>query len=346
MKSKAKSKTIILLTIGILFALSPIINNNLSYITDNSNKSLDYNDDRDNLKISAISRKIHIDGNSGWVDFRNDGNCTGNGTYSEPYVIEDLIIDANNSGSCILIENSNVCFKIENCTLYNSGGGYSNAGIKLNNITRGKLVINNCTANNYGIYLDNDSDNNTISGNTVNDNDYGIFLDIDSDNNTITGNTANNNNHWGMYLALCYHNIISGNTANNNSRGIFLAVSAYNIISGNTANNNSFCGIEIYHSDFNTVSGNTINDNINGIYLDNSRYNTVSGNTLIGNNECIVEENCQGNTFSDNGDCTYGQGNGGGIPIELIILISVISGGALIGVATILLIRRKRKRVE
>ena len=33
----------------------------------------------------------------------------------------------------------------------------------------------------------------------------------------------------------------------------------------------------------------------------------------------------------------------GGIPIELIILISVISGGAVIGVATILLIRRKRK---
>ena len=37
---------------------------------------------------------------------------------------------------------------------------------------------------------------------------------------------------------------------------------------------------------------------------------------------------------------------GGGIPIELIILISVISGGAVIGVATILLIRRKRIRIE
>jgi len=35
--------------------------------------------------------------------------------------------------------------------------------------------------------------------------------------------------------------------------------------------------------------------------------------------------------------------SGQGIPIELIILISVVSGGAVIGVATILLIRRKRK---
>jgi len=44
----------------------------------------------------------------------------------------------------------------------------------------------------------------------------------------------------------------------------------------------------------------------------------------------------------------YGvDGNGDGtIPVELIIVISVISGGAVIGVATILIIRRKRKRIE
>ncbi|GAH48086.1 unnamed protein product, partial [marine sediment metagenome] len=34
------------------------------------------------------------------------------------------------------------------------------------------------------------------------------------------------------------------------------------------------------------------------------------------------------------------------MPIEMIILISVISGGAVIGVATLLLIRRKRGRIE
>jgi len=73
-----------------------------------------------------------------------------------------------------------------------------------------------------------------------------------------------------------------------------------------------------------------------------SNDNTISGNILIGNDECIVESGfCQGNTFDDNGGCTYGT-----FPIEMIILISVISGGALIGVATLLLIRRKRKRIE
>jgi len=88
-----------------------------------------------------------------------------------------------------------------------------------------------------------------------------------------------------------------------------------------------------------------INNTRYGIYLIDSDGNIISGNTFIGNNECIVEDNCLTNKFSDNGDCTYGQENGG-IPIELIVGISVISGGTVIGVAVLLLIRRKRKRVE
>jgi len=57
-------------------------------------------------------------------------------------------------------------------------------------------------------------------------------------------------------------------------------------------------------------------------------------------NVCISEY-CQQNTF-ENIDC----GIGDGIPFELIILISVISGGAVIGVGTLLLIIRKRKRIQ
>ena len=73
-----------------------------------------------NLKSSKISKKIYIDGNQGWIDFRNAGNCTGSGTYSDPYIIKDLVIDGESSGNCILIENSDGYFLIQNCTLYNS----------------------------------------------------------------------------------------------------------------------------------------------------------------------------------------------------------------------------------
>jgi hypothetical protein len=60
----------------------------------------------------------------------------------------------------------------------------------------------------------------------------------------------------------------------------------------------------------------------------------------LGNDVCIVESSCEGNLFENN-DC----GEGDGIPIELIIIISSISGGAVIGIATFLLIRRKKKRL-
>jgi len=146
-KSNAKSKIIILFTLGILFALVPMIAVNLSFITANSNKSSDYSDecnfDNENLKISAVSGKIHILNNSGWIDFKNDGNCTGNGTYSDPYLIEDLVIDGQGSGGCIQIANSDVYFKIENCTVYYSGGETYNDGIVLDRVSNGSLINNN-----------------------------------------------------------------------------------------------------------------------------------------------------------------------------------------------------------
>ncbi|GAG58863.1 unnamed protein product, partial [marine sediment metagenome] len=119
---KAKSKIIILIALGILFVLLPMITVNTNFITGNSNKREEYNDDINlddkNLKISAVSGKIHIDNN--WSAAEAAGICTGAGTYSEPYVIEDLVIDGEGSGSCILIENSDVYFIITNCIVNNS----------------------------------------------------------------------------------------------------------------------------------------------------------------------------------------------------------------------------------
>ena len=534
MKSSVNSKIIILIALGILFALSPIITSNFIFNAGNNRTNSDYNDDitldYENLKISATSGKIHIDGNSEWIVFKNDGKCTGKGTYSDPYIIKDLVIDAGGWGSCILIENSDVYFKIENCSVYNSGGSYDEtyAGIQLSNVNNAMIILNDYSSNELGIFLAF-SDNNTISNNSgsgmflsysnkntiSNNNGGGIYLsrsdnniisnnnggritlyssnnstlsgnimnycgislsgslaevashiiddtnlvnnkpvyyyvnelDLGSsnftnagqiilvncndsiisnltvsygttgiallycNNNTISGNTVNNNAHYGIELTRSDNNTISGNTANNNKidgitlyysdnntisnnngggidlffsnkntisgniaynswDGIHLSHSDYNTISGNTANNNKFEGIFLYHSNNNTISGNTANNNkfegiylkysnnniISGnnasnnecgIYLYHSNYNTISGNTFLGNDECCVEENCQGNIFSDNGSCTCGEDDGiSDELIILIILISSISGGAVIGVATLLLIKRKRKRIE
>jgi len=317
MKSNPKSKTITLLTIGILFALLPIIPANLSFITDDSNRSSEYSDninfDSEHLKLSAVSGKIHIKNN--WSAVKAAGICTGNGTYFEPYVIEDLIIDGEGSGSCIWIENSSVYFIIENCTVYNSSDTW--AGIRIEQVDNGQLINNTVNHQLIGIYLLY-SEYNTVSGNNLTDNDHGIHLSS-SAFNTVSGNIVNEN-HYGIFLNFSHANIISGNTANNNEHGIVLSSSLDNIVLGNTANNNE-----------------------RGIMLiSSSHFNIVSGNTLIGNVECIFEENSQENEFSNNGDCTYGEV----ILFESIIIILVISGGVVIGLATLLLLIRKRKRIE
>ena len=311
MKSNTRIKITILMTLGIALALSPMFVNTLYFNAGYGDKSSEQGDTinfyDDNLKISKISGKIHIIGNSGWVNFRSDGNCTGSGTYSDPYVIEDLVIDGGGSGDCIWIENSDVYFRIENCTAYNSGYPLD-TGIKLSHVNNSQLIDNNCSSNSDGIRLE-DSNNNTISGNTAsnnsiygislshcddnaisgntaNDNIHGIRLELYSENNTISGNTANNNNQNGIDLrGNSDDTTISGNTANNNDKdGILLSYgSNNNMVSGNTANNNNQSGIRLYSSDDNTVSGNTVNNNEAGIYLYYSDTNTVSGNTASNN---------------------------------------------------------------
>ena len=186
---------------GIFFALLPLIFSNFSYLVVNatldSNCSENRNLDYENLKISKISGPIHI--NNNWSAAKAEGICSGNGTFSEPYVLEDLVIDSEVSGSCILIENSEEYFKIENCTIYNSGVSYPNSGISLRNVTNAQLIDNKCSSNYNGIHLNN-SYNNTISENTANSNKhYGITLGY-SDNNTISGNTASNN-YYGIGLS-------------------------------------------------------------------------------------------------------------------------------------------------
>ena len=209
-------------------------------------------------------------------------------------------------------------------------------GIEFYNCWNNTLTGNNISNNWYGPYFYSCNDSK-IKENTLNNNDYsGLNLRFCL-NNDILENVANDN-EYGMILYGCYNNKVSENDAHNNSRyGIYLDDSHYNIISKNIANSNAYHGIYLTLSDHNAITGNTANYNSNyGIGLFLSDYNTISGNTLIGNGECIHEERCTGNTFIDNGDCTYGQ-----IPIGLIILISVLSGVGVIGIA--ILIRRKRR---
>ncbi|GAH31616.1 unnamed protein product, partial [marine sediment metagenome] len=211
--------------------------------------------------------------------------CTGSGTAGDPYLLENLEIDAV-GGVCISIQNSNAYFIIRTCTLFNAAGA-SNPGIYLYNVANGDINMNDLTNNDHGIYLEFSSYNNIV-GNTIYGNTWGTDIAlVDSDYNTIEDNFAENG--WqGIYLGGSNNNAISGNTATKNINfGLVINYdSNLNYISENILKNqNGASGIYILREDdSNTITGNTIEDNPqHGILLTDSSFNEVSGNIIRNN---------------------------------------------------------------
>lgn len=285
-----KSKIIVLFTLGILCAISPLIDHNFNFHWgDHSLSSYDrdeLNSKNGNLKKSVTSGIIYIDGNSDWVKFKNAGKCTGQGTYSEPYIIKDLEIDIEGSGTGIEIINSNVYFKIENCTIYDSleRKWPYDRGISLGTVVNARLINNTVFDSYHGISL-RYSYNSTISGNILYDNYFsGIKLE-NSYNNTVLGNIANRT-YYGINLDNSVDNSVLGNAVNQNYRGIYLFNSTTNIISENTAYENRW-GINSYYCDYNVILGNSANNNSeSGIFLYSGANNIISGNIM---NECGLQ---------------------------------------------------------
>ncbi len=265
-------------------------------------------------KSNPITINDDGSGNYTWAEATNQEWCSGSGTWNDPFIIKDLKIDGQNTFSCIEIRDSNVHFIIRNCIFYNGS-----TGIKLSNTTNGQLLINNCSNNNgNGIYL------------------------YQSQSITISRNIANNNNNTGIRLWFSDYNTIKENSVNNNSiAGISLTNSTNNNIINNTEtiNYNGFYGIYLIYSDSNNITKNVINYNeMYGIYLLESDYNYITENTLIGNKEKdIYQENCEGNIVKDN---LIEKGKVG-FPLELIILLSIIGGIAIVVPAGAIVYKKK-----
>jgi len=170
------SKIRSILFLGITLAFSILIAYDYKIYTNNdiinSRFCNEINSEIGNLKTSALSGKIYI--NNNWSDARTAGTCTGSGSYSDPYIIEDLIIDAGGAGNCILVENSIEYFKIENCTLSNSTG-LNGAGIRFFNVTNGQILNNTVYDSFYGMAL-NGSNDHIFIGNIISNCLTGIEL--------------------------------------------------------------------------------------------------------------------------------------------------------------------------
>ncbi len=257
---------------------------------------------------------ISIDGDNAFA--LSDAVSGGNGSESDPYLIEGWDIDASSASSGILIQNTSARFIVRSCSIHDAG--LYDAGILLLNCTDGLLMDNTCLRDSYGIYLAN-SDDITLSGNNCSNGDWGVYLEsssncnlinnscwnntygmglLSSSNDTLSDNICNSNNQWGMGLFGSSDNALSGNLCSDNAVGIALGESNNNTLSANNCSMNIGDGIGTYLSCNNTLYNNNCSSNaVDGIAFDSgSDNNTISANNCSSNGHSGIQlYSCSGN---------------------------------------------------
>ncbi|MGC8913608.1 MAG: NosD domain-containing protein, partial [Thermoplasmata archaeon] len=132
---------------------------------------------------------IHINGDADFANQAANEGWPGNGTPTNPFIIDGYDIDGNGGTYCVWIENTDVWFVVQNCKVWNATNTASEpwgTGIYLKNVTNGRLENNNCSANSYyGIYLYSSSNNNITYNNFYHNTYYAIYITSSSTGNTI-----------------------------------------------------------------------------------------------------------------------------------------------------------------
>ncbi|MFW9990189.1 MAG: NosD domain-containing protein, partial [Candidatus Odinarchaeota archaeon] len=224
---------------------------------------------------------IHII-NDNWSAMDFDWIQNRTGTLADPHIIENVTIDGEVSGFCILIENSIDYFQINNCTLIGSSEMYP--GMMLNNVTNGKITNNILFANpRHGIILSN-CQNNTIQKNEIFNSEVGIRIESSSFNN-FSDNQIHHNSHHGFELeSNCENNILLNNTIKNNGQSGLWANNSctMNIIKENNISDNGIYGILFRRDcDNNNFTQNNLLNNGRGIYFIECHYNNLTGNQMV-----------------------------------------------------------------
>ncbi len=163
-----------------------------------------------------------------------------------------------------------------------------------------------------GIYLMYSSNNNMIIENDVSSkNNVGILL-WETDNNTVSENTISRNTIGGIYIYYCTGgNIITKNTISNNYAfghcGIRMWCSSGTTVSQNTISGH-YRAVLVYQNPegtYNLITENTIRNNDKGIQLSYYSYdNQIHHNNLI-NNDIQAQDHGIGNMWDDGSEGNY-----------------------------------------
>lgn len=301
LKGKSMNKGKLILVTGIFFAFLflPIL---VDFKSQNNAETTEEVSDKSQKKLKTnglIHSPIRIENDSDFI--ASNGVIKGDGSKSNPYVIANWTIDAGGTDSCIMISNTTKYFSIKNCTLFNSGTSWNDAGILLNQSERAIIYNNTSFNNNNGIRLLDSNHTKIIENNCSSNFQSGVRLDI-SYNNTISGNKCSFNNEDGISLYYSNNNTLLNNSCFSNFKAIDLQNSMNNTINENYCHLNAYGGIEISYSNQNNVSYNTCFSNqFYGIGLGESTNNTIyMNNCSLGNHSGIYLIYSENNTVKAN----------------------------------------------
>jgi len=332
MKKKEKLNQTSFLLLLLLFVVliptfSHLILGNLTANFSNSKTN-----DRINIKSSdwwdLSADRIFIDGDAtgvgahNWTWAESQDWCTGLGTWTSPYIIENITINCNRTDYGILIRDSNVYFRIQNCTVFNSDVDYNDAAISLLYVLNG-TIYNNTLSNGNGLYIFI-GNNISISENIMKNNTGTGIYTSSSDNIKIIGNTIKNNGRGISINGGNNHTVIGNDIMHNYDRGID-SNAEFNNITGNTIINNSR-GIDLAYSEGNYVEGNNLSYHETGIWIkavteSNFTNNEINDNTY---HAIWIESWCEDNNFTDNSMMNSGIGLSWGQPFDQLILYEPI----------------------
>ncbi len=295
-------------------------------------KASEFNFETEEIKSAGFWSVSHIHIDNNWTQTRNQKVwCNGSGTEADPFVIENVTVDAGNVGTPFIIENTKDHFILKNCTI-KLGAPSDDEGLLLKNVENGLIRSCHIHDNYFGVYLENtiniefelnnisnsgakgvegiSSHNSTFIDNLVLDNDDGGFAFTNSNWTSISNNNISYNPGGdAINLINCsYFNITGNYLKKNENAAIYIEKGYYNIISDNNVLQTSSIGIDIYQSKYCEIYRNFIANNSRGIRLwgntfpycsyNNISYNTVENSTASG--ILVYGQYCTQNVFSEN----------------------------------------------
>ena len=231
---------------------------------------------------------IHILNNTDFAVQASANSWDGNGSMSDPYMIEGLNITTSGT-SPIQIGNSTVFFEVRGCLIV--GGS---TGILLQNVTNAKVWNNTIQeSNSYGLLV-TESDYVIVTNNTIHSisgaDSTGLYS-LGSEYCEYSNNTIQSVNGWGILADYSTNCSITMNIIYESAHdGIRLRDSSENNITLNVITNSDMNGIKLGNSHRNRLEQNLVGHSFaDGISIEGSVDCFVQDNVLYENGEFSLD---------------------------------------------------------